>query len=327
MLACLLMEDITIAVLGDPADTVLEGLSALGPNVRVLLAKTAEELGPEMLKARVLFNWTGAQSEVIKVFNAAPIEWMHSRYAGLDKLLFPELVASPVPLTNGSGVFSQSLGEFVLAGILYFAKDIVRMNTAKAERRWDVFDVEEIRYRTLGIVGYGDIGRAIAWRAKAMRMKVFGLRRDPAPREGDEFCDKIYATSELHEMLPLCDYVAVAAPLTPATNHMLSTAEFALMRPNAVVLNVGRGPVIDEEALVVALQNKQIKGAALDVFEVEPLPQDSPLWDMQNVLMSAHTADHTKDWLVDAVTFFVEQFGRWQRGEALQNVVDKHAGY
>jgi phosphoglycerate dehydrogenase-like enzyme len=158
-------------------------------------------------------------------------------------------------------------------------------------------------------------------------MRVLAVRRDVTARAGDEDVDRVYSNDQLHEMLPECDYVVVAAPLTPYTRHLISTAEFAAMKPEAIVMNVGRGPVIDEAAIVEALRSKTIRGAALDVFEVEPLPKESPLWDMENVLISAHTADHTKDWLNDAADFFVEQFGRWRRGEALKNLVDKNAGY
>jgi phosphoglycerate dehydrogenase-like enzyme len=179
----------------------------------------------------------------------------------------------------------------------------------------------------MGIVGHGDIGRAIARRAKAFGMKVLALRRDVAPRAGDEDVDQVFANAELHKMLPLCDYVVAAAPLTPQTRHMIGAAEFDAMKPEAIVMNVGRGPVIDQAAIVKALEAKQIRGAVLDVFEVEPLPAESPLWGMENVLISFHTADHTKDWLDDAVSLFVENFGRFRSGEALKNVADKRAGY
>jgi phosphoglycerate dehydrogenase-like enzyme len=258
---------------------------------------------------------------------APRLAWIHSRSAGLDSLLSPELIESPVPLTNGRGAFSQSLGEFVICGALYFAKDLPRMLRWKAERRWDAFNVLELSRQTMGIVGYGDIGRAIARRAKAFGMKVLALRRDRAPRPGDEDADTVYANPEMHKMLPLCDYVVASAPLTPQTRHMIGAAEFAVMKPEAIVMNVGRGPVIDEAALIAALQTKRIRGAVLDVVEVEPLPPDSPLWGMENVLLSFHTADHTADWLEDAVRLFMEQFRRWRNGEALLNVVDKRAGY
>ena len=322
------MNDITVVVLGDPAEPTLRKLDEAGPGVALKIAKKADELGAALEHARVLYSWTGSRTEIKHVLERSPrLEWIHSRSAGLDSFLFPELIASDIPLTNGSGVFSQSLGEFVITGALYFAKDIPRMVRSKAERRWDVFELFELSQQTMGIVGHGDIGRAAARRAKALGMRVLALRRSTAPRPGDEDVDRVFATSELHEMLPLCDYVVASAPLTPETKHLIGTAEFNLMKRSAVVMNVGRGPVIDETALTEALRTGRIHGAALDVFEVEPLPPDSPLWAMENVLISAHTADHTKTWLNDAVMFFLEQLGRWRKGEPLMNVVDKRAGY
>ena len=128
-------------------------------------------------------------------------------------------------------------------------------------------------------------------------------------------------------MLPECDYVAVTAPLTPETKGLIGAREFALMKPEAVILNVGRGPVIDEPAMIEALRSKRIRGAALDVFDVEPLPPDSPFWSLDNVLLSAHCADHVDGWVESAVVFFLQQFERWRIGQPLRNVVDKRAGY
>ena len=322
------MENITVVVLGGSTEPALRRLNELGPGVTLKFADKASDLAPELADARVLFQWAGNREELKRVMAGAPrLEWIHGRYAGLDAILSPELIESPIPLTNGRGSFSQSLGEFVMCGALYFAKDLTRMLRSKAERRWDTFDVMELSTQTLGIVGHGDIGRAIARRAKALGMRVLALRRDPSPRPGDEDIDQAYANADLHTMLPQCDYVVAAAPLTPQTRHMISSAEFAAMKNDAIVMNVGRGPVIDEAAMVVALQTKQIRGAVLDVFEVEPLPAESPLWGMENVLISFHTADHTKDWLGDSVSLFMEQFERWRKGEPLKNVVDKRAGY
>ncbi|MDE3197287.1 MAG: D-2-hydroxyacid dehydrogenase [Acidobacteriota bacterium] len=314
-------------MLGDPAEPALKRLES-GSGVNFRIAKTAGDLGPALGDARVLYSWSGSKAEVKNVLAGAPkLEWIQTRSAGLDSLLFPELIESPVCLTNGSGTFSQSLGEFVITGALYWAKDLPRMLRSKAEKRWDVFNVSELSAQTMGIVGYGDIGRAISRRAKAFGMRVLALRRNPAPRDGDEFVDRVYPTKDIHAMLPECDYVVVAAPLTPETKHLVSHAEFNAMKPSAIIMNVGRGPVIDEAAMAEALRTKRIRGAALDVFEVEPLPQDSPLWEMDNVLISAHTADHTHDWLDDAISFFLDQFARWRKGEPLKNIVDKKAGY
>jgi phosphoglycerate dehydrogenase-like enzyme len=321
------MEQITVVVLSGGTEPSLNRLNELA-GVRILRAEKAADLGPEIAETRVVFQWAGNREELKRVMAAAPkLEWIHGRYAGLDAILFPELIESPIPLTNGRGAFSQSLGEYVMCGALYFAKDLPRMLRSKAEKRWDVFDVLEVSTQTMGIVGHGDIGRAIARRAKAFGMKVLALRRDTSPRPGDEDVEKVFANADLHKMLPLCDYVVAAAPLTPQTKHMLGAAEFAAMKRDAIVMNVGRGPVIDEAALVNALQTKQIRGAVMDVFEVEPLPAESPLWAMDNVLISFHTADHTKDWLNDAVSLFIEEFNRWRNGQPLKNVADKRAGY
>jgi phosphoglycerate dehydrogenase-like enzyme len=214
-----------------------------------------------------------------------------------------------------------------MLGVLYFAKDVPRRLRAQAEHRWDVFDNVEISKQTIGIVAHGDIGRAVAWRAKALGMRVLASRRNVSPRPGDEHVDRVYAARDLHAMLPECDYVAVTAPLTPETTGLIGKREFELMKPEAVILNVGRGPVINESAMIEALRTRRIRGAALDVFDVEPLPADSPLWSLDNVLISAHCADHVEGWVESAVMFFMEQFSRWRNGEPLRNVVDKRAGY
>jgi phosphoglycerate dehydrogenase-like enzyme len=322
------MDNITVLVLADPAAPALRKLDAIGAGVTVKIGKTADVLGDAVAEARVLFNWTGSKPDVRRIMETAPkLEWIHAMYAGLDRSLFPELIESPIPLTNGSGVFSQSLGEFVILGILYFAKDVARRMQAKAEHRWDVFDNVEISKQTVGIVAHGDIGRAVASRAKALGMRVLATRRNPAPRAGDEHVDRVYAAADLHAMLPECDYVAVTAPLTPETTGLIGKREFELMKPSAVILNVGRGPVIVESAMIEALQTKRIRGAALDVFDVEPLPADNPLWSLDNVLLTAHCADHVEGWVESAVVFFVEQFNRWRNGDQLRNVVNKKVGY
>jgi phosphoglycerate dehydrogenase-like enzyme len=322
------MDNITVLVLADPAAPPLRKLDSMGPGVTVKIGKTADALGEAIADARVLFNWTGSKPDVRRVIETAPnLEWIHAMYAGLDRSLFPELIESPIPLTNGSGVFSQSLGEFVILGILYFAKEVPRRVRAQAEHRWDVFDNKEISRQTVGIVAHGDIGRAVASRAKALGMRVLALRKNVAPRPGDEHVDRVYAAAELHDMLPECDYVAVTAPLTPETAGIIGKPEFELMKANAVILNVGRGPVINESAMIEALGSKRIRGAALDVFDIEPLPPESPFWSLDNVLLSAHCADHVEGWVESAVTFFLEQFERWKSGQPLRNVVDKRAGY
>jgi phosphoglycerate dehydrogenase-like enzyme len=247
---------------------------------------------------------------------------------GLERTLFPELMESPVTLTNGTGVFSASLGEFAIAAILYFAKDFRRMVRNQQAGVWEAFDVMPVSGQTVGIIGYGDIGRAIAARVRPMGMTVLALKRHASSLTGaDPMVEQIYRPEQRMGMISRCDYVAVAAPLTSETRGMINDPEFAAMKPTAVVINVGRGPVIDEAALVRALSNGRIKGAALDVFDQEPLPQGHPFYKLENVLLSPHCADHTPDWLDNAMRFFIAQFERFREGAPLLNVVDKKLGY
>lgn len=277
--------------------------------------------------AQIILHWSGTKEMLREAFlQCERLRWVHSRWAGLDSLLFPELVNSDVVLTNGKGVFSPSLGEFVLTAILYFAKDVPRMRRNQSSRNWAPFDVEMIAGKVLGIVGYGDIGRAVATRAHAMGMRILATKRH-RPTALDPLIERYYGTAELREMLSRCDYIVIAAPLTEETRHTISEGEFAVMKPQAVVMNVGRGAVIDEDAMVRALREKRIRGAGLDVFEREPLPKHSALYEMDNVLLSPHCADHIPGWTEDAMQFFLEQYARFERNEPLLNAVNKRLGY
>jgi phosphoglycerate dehydrogenase-like enzyme len=323
------MANHTVLVMSSPTDPYLKMLDELPPETTLAVGETVEAFDRSVADATVLFNWMISRDLMRELMVRSPkLEWIHSRAAGLDHILCPELVESNVTLTNGSGVFSQSLGEFVLAGILYFAKDFRRMVRSQMAGKWDQFDVLEISGKTLGIVGYGDIGRAIATRARAMGMRVLAVKRKGPPLYNvDPLVTKIYSPGDRIEMIKECDYIAVSAPMTPETKGLIGEAEFAAMKPDAVILNVGRGPVIDEQAMIRALTEGRIKGAALDVFEREPLPEGHPFYKLENVLLSPHTADHTPDWIEQAMRFFVEQFQRYASGVPLKNVVDKKLGY
>lgn len=257
------------------------------------------------------------------------VKWVHSLSAGVEKFMIPLFIESPVPLTNARGVFKRSLADFAMLGIFYFKKKVRRLVENQRAHRWDNFPVGWIPDTVVGIVGYGEIGRECGLLAKALGMKVHAVRRNPERSQNDPIVERVFASEELNDMLGEVDVVIAAAPLTNETRHMLSDAQFSAMKPSAVVINVGRGPVIDEAALIRALQGKQIEGAALDVFEEEPLPETSPLWDMESVLISPHCTDRTEnpDWLDLSMQFFVENFGRYRRGEPLENIVDKRAGY
>jgi phosphoglycerate dehydrogenase-like enzyme len=323
------MREETILVLADPREPQLNRLKRKLAGARIVAGNSENAFATEVANASVLCNWSGSLELFRKVFAMClHLRWVHSRSVGLERTLFAEIGESSVPLTNGSGVFSPSLGEFALGAILYFAKDFRRMIRNQMEGKWEAFEVTMAEGRTIGIVGYGDIGRAVAARVRPLGINVLALKRHAArPGERDPLVDQTFGPEQRIEMISRSDYVVVATPLTVETRGMIGEVEFAAMKPAAVVINVGRGPVIDEKALVRALSERRIKGAALDVFDQEPLPPGHPFYTLENVLLSPHCADHTPDWLDNAMEFFIQQFERYRKGEALLNVVDKKLGY
>jgi phosphoglycerate dehydrogenase-like enzyme len=323
------MSNDTLLVLADPAEPQIALLKKSLAGVKTVVGNWPDAFEQAAPNASVLLNWSGSPGLFRRVFGMCRnLRWVHARSAGLDKTLFPELVESSVPLTNGSGVFSAALGEFVLGAILYFAKDFRRMIRNQMAGKWEEFDVMPVAGQTVGIIGYGDIGRATAARVRPLGMTVFALRRYVSKASpANPLVEKTFGPEQRAEMLSLCDYVVVSTPLTSETRGMIGAPEFAAMKQTAVVINVGRGPVIDEKALIDALSSARIKGAALDVFDEEPLPKGHPFYKLENVLLSPHCADHTPDWLDNAMKFFLGQFERYRKGESLLNVVDKKLGY
>ena len=323
------MDNNTVLVLANPTEPQLAMLDELPPETGIAVGNNPEAFETAAKNATVIFNWSGSGALLRQVFAMCPhVRWVHTRSAGLDGMMFPELVEHHVPLTNGSGVFSPSLGEFALGAILFFAKDFRRLVKNQMAGVWEQFDITLIEGQTVGIVGYGDIGRAVATRVRAMGMRVLAVKRHGPPLYNvDPLVDRIYSPDARREMLPRCDYVVACAPLTEETRGMIGDAEFAAMKPEAVVINIGRGPVIDEAAMIRALSERRIKGAALDVFDREPLPEGHPFYSLDNVLLSPHCADHTPDWMDLAMRFFLEQFERFVKGEPLRNVVEKRLGY
>jgi len=303
-------------------------LERLPVETRIVVGNRVEAFEEAAPVADVMLNALGPRDVFETVFRMTKcVRWVHSMSAGLENTLFPELIDSTVPLTNSRGVFSRSLGEWVTGAVLFFAKDLRRLVRSQQAGVWDRFDVVEVHGQVLGIVGYGSIGAAIAERTRPLGLRIAALRRHPERAGGDPLVDEVYGPHQLHEMLARCDYVVLATPLTPETRGMIGDAELAAMKPSAVLINVGRGPVVVEEALIRALSEKRIGGAALDVFDTEPLPDGHPFWSLDNVLLSPHCADHIPGWAEHAMELFVDNFLRFTRDEPLLNVVDKKAGY
>ena len=320
------MSALTLLVLSNPADRHLAALERLPGETRIVVGDRLEAFANAAPEAEAILWWWCGRELLKQVLASAPrVRWVHAASAGVDGLLFPALVESPAALTNSRGVFSAPLGEFALAAMLYFAKDLRRMLRSQGEGRWDPFDVEMLAGRTVGLIGYGDIGRAVAERVRAMGMRVIAVRR--RPELGSPGTDEVIPVERRGELMATADYVVVSAPLTPATRGLIGPAEIAAMKSSGVLINVGRGAVVDEQALIAALEQRRIRGAALDVFECEPLPEGHAFYRLENLLLSPHCADHTPGWIGESMNFFLENFERFHRGEPLENVVDKKAGY
>ncbi|WNG49853.1 D-2-hydroxyacid dehydrogenase [Archangium minus] len=317
-----------LLVLADPSSSYLKHLERLAPRITLTVGLSEERLVPAIEQAQVLL--VGAQKkELLRTLlpRARALRWIHALSAGVENLLFEELIHSPLPLTNSKGVYSGSLGEFALAAMLFFAKDLRRLVRQQGEARWEQYTPVELRGRTLGILGYGDIGRAVAERARPFGMRVLACRRRPSRSEGDSLVDEVFPLERRLEMIAASDYLLLAMPHTPGTQRLMGEAELRAMKPQSVLINIGRGSTVDEQALVKALEEGRLRGAALDVFETEPLPPGHAFWRLENVLLSPHCADQTPTWRDDAVALFLRNLDRFEKGEPLLNVVDKEAGY
>jgi phosphoglycerate dehydrogenase-like enzyme len=326
------MKKIKLLVIGPPDHYSLRNLDKIRQNADISIGETPDFIKEHAADAEVVLI-IALHGKSIPFPDLLPqlksVKWIHSLSAGVEKFIIPEFIESPVPLTNARGVFKRSLADFAILGILYFVKKVRLMIENQRNHKWASFNVGWVPDTVVGILGYGEIGRECALLAKALGMKIHAVRRNPDRSQKDPLLERVFSSAQLNEMLRDVDVVIAAAPLTDETRHMLSNAQFSAMKPSGIVINVGRGPVIDEAALIEALQSKKIAGAALDVFEEEPLPPESPLWDMENVLISPHCTDRTEnpDWLDLSMQFFVENFERYQKGEPLENAVDKRAGY
>ncbi len=318
---------LVVWVLARPGDPGLHLLEPPPEGVRFVVGWEPESFAGSPSPDALLDCWAGPTRISAALRQAPGLRWVHARSAGLDRVLVPEVVAHPAALTNGRGAFGPALAEFVLASLLFFAKDLRRLVAQQAAGVWGPFDMERLEGRTVGIVGYGDIGRAVAARLRPLGVEILALRRRPELSRGDALASETVPAGRLLDLMARSDDVVVTAPLTPETRGLVGREAIAAMKRKAVLVNVGRGPVVDEGALVEALQQNRIRGAALDVFETEPLPAGQALWTLPNVLLSPHCADHVPGWVDEAMRVFLRQLERFRHGEPLLNVVDKAAGY
>jgi len=318
----------TLLVIAQPSNPNLRLLERLHGRARVAVGITSESLAEAARDAEVILSWYSRGVRLEDVVGMSPkLRWVHSLSAGLDRVLFPGLVESSIVLTNGRGVFSGDLAEFVLGVVLFFAKDFRRMVKNQGLRTWAPFEVDPVRGRTLGIVGYGDIGRETAQRAHALGMRVLALRRRPELSREDECVERVLPSEGLIDLVQASDYLVLTAPLSRSTRRLIGEREIRSMKVGAVLINVGRGAVLDEAALIEALKEERIRGAGLDVYESEPLPPEHPFFTMDNVLLSPHCADHTPGYIARALEVFLDNFDRFAAGQPLRNVVDKKMAF
>ncbi|MBE1537421.1 D-2-hydroxyacid dehydrogenase [Actinomadura algeriensis] len=289
----------------------------------------APGLAAALAEADVVFVWDFLSDALAAAWpaerGARTPRWVHIASAGVDKLMFPGLTGSDTVLTNSRGVFDEPIAEYVLGLVLSFAKDLHGTVRLQGERRWRHRETERITGKRALVVGTGPIGRAIARGFAAAGLRVSGAGR--TARTGDPDFGTVHATAGLAAALAEADYVVLAAPLTEQTRGMIDAAALARMRPSARLINVGRGPLVVQDDLVAALRDGRIAGAALDVFEEEPLPEKSPLWELPNVIVSPHMSGDTVGWRDELVELFVDNFDRFATGRPLRNIVDKRLGY
>jgi phosphoglycerate dehydrogenase-like enzyme len=265
---------------------------------------------------------------------ATKLRWIHSASAGVASLLFPEMLASDVALTNSAGTYGVPIAEHVLAGVMYFLRSFDVAGTLQRRAEWnspifgtDAAPIREVSECRVLVIGAGGIGSEVAIRFSALGAKVTGIRRNPGKGTPPGF-ERVVGQASLEAELPSADVLVLATPLTPETQALLSAERIALLPHGAIVSNIGRGALVDELALVAALQSGRIRGAALDVFAREPLASDSPLWHLPQVLHTPHVSgDSPRLFWGRLSELFLDNWSRYRAGKPLRNLVDKHAGY
>lgn len=309
------------------------GLDEVEAAADVRYVESAADFRDKLTGAQVLFVADFRSGTLREAWpQARDLRWVHSSGAGVDPILFPELVQSPVVLTNSRGIYDRAMAEYVLGLMLAFAKHLPQTLELQRRHEWLYRETDRLDGRTVVVVGAGSIGREIGRLLRAVGMRVLGVARRPRAggaraSSSDEPFERVAGIDELHAVLPAADFVVLALPLTLETHGLFGASAIARMKRTARVINVGRGAVVDEAALLAAARGGRIAGAALDVFAQEPLPSDHPFWDAPGVIVSPHMSGDYVGWQAAVSALFVENFRRWLAGRPLLNVVDKERGY
>jgi phosphoglycerate dehydrogenase-like enzyme len=283
-----------------------------------------EKLDSLLAWADVLFGLTAPPNTIAR---APRLKWIQVVSAGVDRWINTDIWRSRVVITGVSGIHATPIGEFVMAQMLMFAKNAPLSFRLKSRRDWKRYPVETLRGKSVGIVGLGHIGREIARLSKAFGMTVVATRRSIAAPGKAKNVDLLLPQTQMKKLLKTSDYVILSVPLTPETRHIIGQKELRIMKPTARLINIGRGALVDEEALPGALKTKLIAGAGLDVTEIEPLPKESPLWNFENVILSPHVSGGMENYMFRATAVFCENLRRYLDGKRLLNMIDREKGY
>lgn len=259
---------------------------------------------------------------------APRLRWVQTLAAGVEHMLVPGILADGVVLTNASGTHAIAIAEYVLGSMIMFVKMMPKFFAQQQKKEWRFDTPARLHGKTMGVVGLGSVGEEVARLARAFGMTVVASRRSqPAPASGVGYAHELLPVGDLHQLLARSDFVALCTPLTPQTTGLIGEAELRAMKPTAYLINISRGGVVDEAALVRALHEGWIAGAALDVVATEPLPQDSELWGMPNVILTPHVAGVFLDMRIETTDLFCRNLKRYVEGQELFNVVDRIRGY
>ena len=319
-------DNITLVIHGVETAEEIPGIGRISADTRILCAPDLVSLERHLPEADVLLGWNFRATELQQAWPLADrLRWIQWGGAGVDAVLFPALVASDVQLTNARGVFDRAMAEYTLGLLLSFGKNFFETYTAQREHRWSYRLTELMAGRSVVVVGVGSIGREIARLLKQMDFVVSGVGR--SARGADPDFGDIHGISDLNSCLSQADYVVLITPLTPETRGLFGAEQFSAMKSSARFINLGRGELVDEDALLEALQGGQIAGAGLDVFCTEPLPAESPFWDLDNVIVSPHISGDYQGHQEAMAEIFLENFERFRDGRELLNQIDKSLGF
>ena len=283
-----------------------------------------DELDALLAEAEVIYGFRLPNDVIAR---APKLKWIQVMSAGVDRFLDIEFQQSSVIMTNVSGIHAIPIGEIVLEQMLMFAKQAPLCFRLKQEKQWKRFMPTVLRSKTVGIVGLGNIGREVARLAKAFGMRVVATRRSTKRVARAKHVDILLPTEQLTRLLKESDFVVLSLPFTSETNRLIGEKELRTMKPTAYLINIARGNIVDEEALICALDERWIAGAGLDVFATEPLPADSRLWEFTNVIFSPHIAGGMEDYNIRATELFCDNLRRYLSGKNVFNVIDKKKGY